>query len=100
MKRASTPTHHFKLPVASDEIKTLVLTYAQKDGIVLQKHKEDLTLSEDGWWSITLTQEETNLFKSGSARGEIRYLTTNGKAPASKIFYVDVEDVLDDTVLT
>ena len=98
MKRGSTPTHSFCYPFAYDDVKTLLLTYKQKGKIILRKGKEDMT-AENGVWSITLTQEETNLFSKGTAATMIRGLLQNGRVATLEEEIFSVEDVHDDEVL-
>ncbi len=99
MVRGSTPTHIFHYPVSYDMVKTLLLTYKQNGEIILRKGKEDMT-EKDGMWSITLTQEETNLFSKGTAYTMIRGLLTTGKVATLEESSFKVYDVHDDEVLT
>lgn len=98
MYRASTPTHFFKIPVDAEMIQDIKLTYAQAGKPVLNKTKEDLTL-EDGWWKITLTQEEANLFAEAFATAQLRVLTTGGQCFPSAPVRLFVHGVLDDEVM-
>lgn len=99
MYRASTPTHRLLIPIDPTTIVKLKLTYSQHDRIVLEKTQADMT--NDGYiWTVTLTQEETNLFEGDSADAQIRYLDSNGKSFPSKKFRLYVGDVLNDEVMT
>lgn len=101
MYRASTPTHKFGFPFSKDVIAELLITYmkADTDEIVLEKRLSDGKFGEDGKFSYTLTQEETSMFDGGMARVQARVKSQNGKVMASKIYLIDVLDVLNDEVL-
>lgn len=98
MYRASTPTHCFGIPIDAEAIQDIKLTYAQDGFPVLNKTMNDLTL-EDGRWKITLTQEETNLFKGSFATAQLRVLTKGGQCYPSEPMRLFVHDVLDDEVM-
>lgn len=101
MYRASTPTHRFGFPFAKDMIEELLITYKQEegDGILLEKHLEDGTFDENGKFQYTLTQEEASFFDGGKGRVQARVKTKNGKVIASRVYYIDIFDVLNDEVL-
>lgn len=99
MKRATTPTHSFDLGTSATYLDKILITYVQRGQIVLEKHKEDLSIS-DKVVSFTLTQEEANLFKSGnSVNIQVRMKTSQGKVFASDIITMSVDNVLNDEVL-
>lgn len=64
----TTPKHVFTFPVPAEELKKVIITYAQDDKIIFEKDKDDLTFDElpegathsAGW--LRLTQEETKEF--------------------------------------
>lgn len=63
MYQASTPTHYFNCPDDPQTYDKIVVSYEQFGQKILDKQKEELEISsEDNQFSITLTQEETNLF--------------------------------------
>lgn len=99
MYRASTPTHRFRIPIAPENIAKILLTYTQNDKIVLEKTEADLT-NEGHVWSLTLTQEETNLFASDYAQVQVRYLGTDGRSFPSRKFRLFVGAVSNDEVMT
>ena len=99
MKRATTPTHRFTLPVDASLIRRFLLTYTQNGKVVLEKRETDMAV-EGNEWRIKLTQEEANLFDSSSlAHAQIRILTTGGDAMASQEYAIYVGRVLNDEVL-
>ena len=101
MYRATTPTHKFRFPKDMTEFKTILVTYQQKGKIVMEKTKADLT-TDGNTASFVLTQEEANAFSPGdrSVSVQIRAVDIHGTVLASKIFQVNVKDVLNDEVLT
>lgn len=116
MTRATTPTHCFLFDEDPEEFTNILITYAQGNKVVLEKHKEDLTIEpiepeepEDPCCTAAyrayyrLTQEETNMF-SGTPGSQIyvqvRVLTENGTALASEKKLIQLKDVLDDRILT
>lgn len=100
MKRASTPTHFFTLPISADLIKTFLLTYKQGGRIILEKRRDDMTINGNVW-SVQLTQEEANLFEANVvASAQIRVLTITNEALPSNIMTFRIDPVLNDEVLT
>ena len=99
MIRATTPTHTFNIPFASEIISDILVTYKQGEKIVLEKRKADLTNSGTEW-SYRLTQSETASFTAGEAvLIQIRVTTLGGEAVASDIYKLAVNQVLNDEVL-
>lgn len=100
MYRASTSTQSFKFPYDVSKMTEIQITYAQKCGIILEKHKDDLTISEDGTTvSFTLSQEEANLFKHGVVAIQARLLSTTGECIPTKVVTLTVREVLHDNIL-
>lgn len=99
MIRATTPTHHFELPLGREMIKKILVTYAQDDVIILEKDENSVVFN-DNTVEVTLTQEETLKFDANkSVQIQIRVLTPDGKAPASPIYIVPCGKVLNSEVL-
>lgn len=99
MKRATTPTHEFTLPIEASLIRRFLLTYTQNGEIILEKRETDMAVNGNVW-SVKLTQEEANLFTGGViARAQIRILTTGGDAMASGEYQIYVGPVFNDEVL-
>lgn len=98
MKRATTPSHVFVLPVEADTVNKFLLTYAQNGKIILEKNAEDMAVSGREW-SVVLTQEETRLFKADYANAQVRVLMNDGRSLASDIFRIYVGSVLNDEEL-
>lgn len=112
MIRATTPTHRFLFDMDPDEsFEEILITYAQNNQIILEKHKKDLSFDRCDpicgkpvyIASLKLTQEETNLFTAkpkGNVNVQIRAITSDGDAVASDILQIPVKNVLNDEVLT
>ena len=104
MYRATTPIHTFTLPIQTSNCKEIQVTYKQGPAKVV-KHYQDSTLPEgmtlDGdKVIIKLTQAETLKFcKKKVAFVQVRVLTTDDSAYASKLFKVAVDDVLNEEIL-
>lgn len=101
MYRASTPTFKIGLQYKRDNIEEIVITFKQmdEDVVILEKRLEDVEWITEQKFQFTLTQEETNMFDFGNARVQARVKTMNGKVIPSKMYYINVNDVLNDEVL-
>lgn len=99
MRRGSTPTHTFSLPVDTSIIAKQRITYAQQGQIVMVKTDDDITLAGNTI-QVKLTQAETLAFCVNRAV-EIQWeaLTTSGDKLQSGIMSVGVDRCLNDEVL-
>ena len=105
MFRATTPVNNFLFNVDPDAtFKQILITYAQRGKIILEKTKEDLTFSQtdDGYVaSFRLTQKEANLFNArNSIEIQVRALSYYNEAIAFTKTTMTISDVLNDVVLT
>lgn len=99
MMQGSTPTHIFRLPIDTNLIQSLRITYAQNERKVLTKTKKDCVLDGNAV-TVKLTQEETLLFKAKlDAEIQIHILTVGGDSIPSIIKKVPVRLLLDREVL-
>lgn len=99
MIRGTTPTHNFKIPFDTSELKSIRVIYAQDDEVITKKKTEDCTL-EANTITTTLTQDETFKFDcSKRVQIQLRVLTNSGAALVSPIKIVPVEKCLDNEVL-
>lgn len=100
MRRASTHTLAFKLPVDPSYYSEILITTSQPiTGVEINKRKNELLVSGNTV-SVTLTQEETNLFSDDfDAYVQIRCYASPYEAPASRIWGINVEPSLNDEVL-
>lgn len=101
MKRASTPSHSFRLQtLTQSDIHTARISYKQNGQKILVKSGDEISFPESNVVSCTLTQEETNLFKKGIAYVELRVMTNDGKSMHTDPEAIEVKDVIDDEVLS
>ena len=96
MYRFSTPTHTFKFNTEVNDFQEILITYAQNGNIILEKHKDELSFSDDGKQaSFKMTQEESSLFESNrTAAIQVRVLTKTGDSFASPICKCSIEPVI------
>lgn len=99
MMQGSTPTHIFRLPLDTDLIQSLRITYAQNEKPILIKHKDDCVLNGNSV-SVKLTQDDTLLFRAKlDAQIQIHILTTEGDSIPSFVKRVPVRLLLEREVL-
>lgn len=97
--RVTTPSHKFTFPIDPNTCEIIRITYAQNDKILITKEKPDLSI-KDNTVKVTLSQEETKIFSARfPVQVQVRALTFDGKALASKTFTREVGEVLDDGIL-
>lgn len=108
MIRGTTPTHTFTFDNLDPQtFKVLNIYYAQQGVEILSKGKEDCTFSTKETdsktvylASVTLTQEETKIFKPKyDVEVQLRVLTADDRALASPKYKLSVWDVINDEVL-
>lgn len=99
MRRGTTPTHTFEIPMEKAMIKSATVIYKQDDEIILRKTIDDCRI-EDGKIVIHLTQEETLSFRCDkSVYIQVAILTPGGDALRSDIMRVTVDQCLDREVI-
>lgn len=100
MYRATTPTHIFTFPesINPSTLQEALITYKQGSRIVIEKTLSDAVI-DDQDLSVSLTQEETKLFFPGRIQLQVRVKLEDGKVPASQIFDLSAEQVLNDEVI-
>lgn len=99
MKRGSTPTHTFTLPVGKDMIKNIEITYAQMGQIILQKYTQNCTISGNTAF-VTLSQLDTLEFADGvNVEIQIRVLDKSGTVHSSDIMCISCDKCLSAGVL-
>lgn len=108
MIRGTTPTHTFTFEkLDPSTFKVLNVYYAQQGVELLSKDKDDCTFgtkeTDTGIIyiaSVTLTQEETKLFKAKlDVEVQLRVLTADDRALATPKYKLSVWDVINDEVL-
>jgi len=109
MIRGTTPTHIFTFEeINPADLKQLNIYYAQQGIVLLTKTKSDCVIttveSENKTTynvAVTLTQEETNLFRAKyDVEIQVRILTPDNVALATPKYRLSIHDVLNDEVLT
>ena len=99
MLKGTTPLHTFEIDLDTNDIKTIKITYSQKDKEVLVKRTENCSFG-DGIISTKLSQEDTFAFIGDSlVTIQIRILTKGGDAIAAEPIVMSVRECLDDEVL-
>jgi len=100
MIRATTPTHVFTFPtgIQPSNLEKIEIVYSQCGEKILEKSKSDLTFTATSA-SLSLTQEELNKFKEGTAEIQVRAKNDIDKVMASQILNVKVRRVLSEEVL-
>ena len=97
MRRGTTPTHTFLLPLAAADVKKIRVIYCQDGENVLTR--EDAEISGN-IATLQLTQEETLKFNSESrVEIQVRLLAEDDEALASNIITVRVDRLLESEVL-
>lgn len=108
MIRGTTPTHTFTFDnFDPSTFKVLNVYYAQQGVEVITKEKSDCSFSSEETdngtiysASITLTQEETKMFKAKyNVEIQLRVLTADDKALATPKYEISVWDVINDEIL-
>lgn len=99
MTPGATPTHTFNLPISTDEIAALRITYEQDGKILFQKKKDECEL-KDKQVKVKLSQEETLLFDSNViVRIQLKGRTTGDDVIISKVIKKPTNIVLDKEVI-
>ena len=92
--QCTTPTHTFVLPINTDEIALVRLTYKQDKTIILQKSKEDCKLVENKL-SCTLTQAETLSFNhQKKVKIQLQITTKEGTGLITPAYFKSVGECL------
>ena len=99
MRKGTTPTLTFKLPVSISTLKTVKVSICQGE-IALYKYLSDLTIVDEYTLKLSLTQKETFMFDDRNVvKIQLRVLTNDGIAPPTPIFTERLDKCLDDEVL-
>lgn len=105
MIQATTPTYTFELPFDVSTLKSARVTFAQRKSFEQEFQtivvKDTTKCSMEGTrLSVTLTQEETLLFRPGQTQVQLHILTIGGQALATRPQRIDVCRALCKEVLT
>lgn len=97
--RGTTPTNIFNVNVDLTDAEDIIISYAQKGNVVINKFIEDIDITEEALIT-TLTQTETlKLDAAYNVEIQIRALFDDGTAIASDIISVDVGKILYEGVI-
>ena len=99
MIRGTTPTHTFTTPFDAALLAAVEVTYAQQDVVVFRKDKRDCECSGHTV-SVTLSQEDTLLLDHNyNVQVQLRVLTLDGTALASREIVLSVGKCLSGEVI-
>ena len=100
MYRYTTETLVFELPIdTSDIVEAFITLYQSSTDTRLERSIDEMTKSGKEL-KVRLTQEETALFKAkNTCRVQLRVRDSLGNAYASRVFKIDVNDVMKEGVI-
>lgn len=99
MRRGTTPIHTFTTDIDLTDAEVIYITYEQTGAVVMEKQKEDLTITADSI-SVKLTQEETLTFTLGKpVEMQIRAKFADGTAVASQVMQTKADVILKEGVI-
>ena len=94
MRQWTTPINEFDVDIDLTECEVIFLTYQQHGKTVIEKTKEDMTITENTV-TVKLTQEETGMLDPNvEVEMQFRVKYADGFAPGSNVMCTDVEKVL------
>lgn len=91
--RGTTPTLRFTLPFPTGSLESVYITFSCLGKEVFTKTSRDVTMSENVI-TLVLSQTDTLGFISKTVNIQVRAITTDGTAIASKIITADVGMIL------
>lgn len=104
--RGATPTHYFTADIDLSDAVVLYITYNQFGATVLEKSLEDVVIEPvvsgnvtTSRIEVTLTQEDTLLFKEGPVEMQIRARMPDGTALKCGIMRTDADKLLKGGVI-
>lgn len=99
MRQGSTPTHRYTIPIPTDQITDIAITYQQNGQTKIEKGFADCTF-EGYVVSVCLTQEDTfNLDAGCSVKIQIKFKTLDGNVIPLKPRLVSCGECLCKRVL-
>lgn len=101
MIRGTTPTLKLKLNgIETSRLQSIYITLKQGDKEITKNNDDGIALESDSVLSVALTQRDTLTFAQGYVYIQLRAITTDGLAIASKTRLVFIDDVLREGVIT
>lgn len=99
MRRGTTPTHKFKVPIDLRTADVVYMTYKQNGMTIVEKNKEEMTISEDEIL-IELSQSDTlGFFTANEVEIQCRARYPDEAAVASNIIRVPAKKILKEGVI-
>ena len=99
MIRGTTPTQKFLIPLNTEMVKDVRISYAQ-DGVVIAEKTVEACVLAGNEITTKLTQEETLKFhEKRQVELQVRLLTKDGNAMATNIYTLSAGKVLNEEVL-
>lgn len=100
MIKGTTPVHIFTTNLQESELASVMVIYAQGGKELFRKCTEQCEIHSNKV-SVKLTQEETLMLDCNQhVQIQLRVLTKDRTAMASRVYIVDVYDCLNDEVLS
>lgn len=97
--RGTTPQYVISVDgVDASTIRDAYVTFTQARGETITKHFPEVYIDENRIVTL-LSQEETLLFKAGTAQLQVRFVTMDDRAYKSDIFKLKVTPVLYEEVI-
>lgn len=99
MRRGTTPQINITLDFEISLIETAIITFKQKNEVVLEKEMTDCQCSQNVM-SVTLTQEETLQFTTDAPLTmQAKFKLTAGDVVATDIYKFNVEEIYNEEVI-
>lgn len=105
MFRVSTSEFTYELPSDVSEYKIIRVSYQQRDVLLTKQYvvggTSDSGIVADGdTVVVSLTQEETAMFRPGFAYTQVKVLTLDDKTLPSNEFRIIVQSIEDETIMS
>jgi hypothetical protein len=95
--RGTTVTHYYEIPCTKKEIKQVSVAYWQNNKVVLIKRDEECVV-EDGVIAVTLSQEDTLLFKEGETLSQVKVSLISKEVQRTMEHRIKVLRIFDEEV--
>lgn len=101
MIRGTTPTLKLKLNgIETSRLNSVYITLKQGNKEVTKTNADGIIVESESVLSVPLTQEDTLTFSQGYVAVQMRAMTTDNLAIASKTRLVLMDDILKEGVIT
>lgn len=100
IRRVCSYSATIQTPEAPSNYSAILVTFSQKNSIILNKTLSDLIVGTDTV-TVQLDQDETKQFAAGqNAYMQIRCYKSQYEAPGSQVWVISVDPALNETVLS